>query len=161
MIPEDAVLIVRQESVTVLTEERGPELVVYAAESGFPGILDPEALAHVYERDNPHADSVENIKVPAGHGGKWFKVGADGVVATDEEPLYPEDIHPVVSEDGLARTDAAGPNRTLADLAVFPLWVGGGLRLRGDERAAPRMFYGTDAAGTVGFQPVPGKQVIA
>lgn len=160
MIPDDAVLIVRQEAVTVLAEERGPELVVYAAESGFPGVLDPEALAHVYDEMNPHDDGVENIKLPAGYGGKWFKLGASAVEITEERPLYPEDIHPVVSEDGLVRSDASGPNRMLADLAVFPLGVGGGLRLRGDERIAPRMFYGTDAAGTVGFQPVPGKQVI-
>ena len=125
MIPDDAVLIVRQEAVTVVAEERGPELVVYAAESGFPGILDREALAHVYDEMNPHDDGVENIKLPAGHGGKWFKLGASAVEITEERPLYPEDIHPVVSEDGLVRTDASGPNRTLADLAVFPLWIGG------------------------------------
>lgn len=160
MIPDDAVLIVRQDITTVVEREEVPGMVVFAAESGFPGILDPAALAHVYNRKNPHEDGIANIKLPGGEGGKWFVLGASGVEITDEEPLYPEDIHPVVSEDGLVRTDSEGPNLTLAGLAAYPLWSAGALRVRGDEKIAPRMFYGTDAAGTAGFQPVPGKQVI-
>lgn len=160
MIPDDAVLIVKQEAVTVREAEHVPGMVVFAAESGFPGILDPAALAHAYDKNNPHEDGIENIKLPGGEGGKWFVLGASGVEITDEEPLYPEDIHPVVSEDGLVRTDSEGPNLTLAGLAAYPLWSAGALRVRGDEKIAPRMFYGTDAAGTAGFQPVPGKQVI-
>ena len=160
MIPDDAVLVVRTEAVSVREAECEPCMVVFMAEMGFPGMFDASALAHVYRRDNPHEDCVWNVCVPAGFGGMWFKLGSSAVVVTDEEPLYAEDVHPVVSEDGLVRTDGAGANCTLAGCAAFPLRSAGVLRLFGDDRFGPRMFYGTDAAGTAGFNLVPGEQVI-
>lgn len=160
MIPDDGVIVVRQKVVSVKEADGGVGMTVRAASSGFPGTYDVEALAHVYAKNNPHADGLMDIKLPENNGGKWFKVGEAGVAVTDEEPLYAEDIHPVVSEDGLVRADAAGPNLTLASVVGFPFCEASGLRLRGDEKYAPRMFYGTDAAGTVGFNVVPGKAVV-
>jgi len=132
IIPDNAVVIIRQDHVTVRELGLSDNMVIYAARTGFPGIYDKVALAHRDSIDNPHSDSLQNIKLPGSHGGKWFKIGAGGVVITEEIPLYQEDIRPVVSEDSLVRADKNGPNRTLADLSAYPLCITDALRLRGD-----------------------------
>lgn len=159
-MPDDGVIIVRREALIVRNarEEAG---VIYAAEPGFPGSFNEDAMAHTRERDNPHEDSLENIVTPDGYGGKWLKLGADAVVITDEQPIFLEDIHAPVSNDELLKTDENGTPQRLEGVVSRQLCVNGHrLRLRGDDGVGRRMFFGTDAAGTLGFNPVPGEQVI-
>ncbi len=157
IFPDDCVVVVRSVLSSVSYADRERAFVVRVADTGFPGAYDAAVLAHVYEHGNPHCDAV--FAVSAGGSG-WFKLGESGVVVTSEEPVYPEDVHPVVSRDGFVKCDVLSESGSLANFAVFPLCVAGGLRFRGDDRVTPRRFYGTNAAGSVGFLPVPGEAVI-
>ena len=185
MIPDDAIVVIKISEITVKEYDAGVSGVVMTAKTGFPGTLNPQALAHIYMTDNPHQDSIDNMGVPNGNNGKWFKLGGDGVVITNEEPIYPEEVHAPVSTDSLVKPDANGTAGTLGNIAAYPFCIADKLRLRGDmserilaviertENGVPndivrdvsrkvpaRMFYGTDAAGTVGFNPVPGEAII-
>lgn len=157
MISDDCVVVVREALSSVSECEGSRAFVVCVASEGFPGAYDAAVLAHVYEHGNPHCDAV--FAVSAGGSG-WFKLGESGVVATSEVPVYREDVHPVVSRDGMVKCDVLSGCGTLAEFAAFPLWTGRLLRLRGDERVTARCFYGTNAAGSVGLLPVPGEAVI-
>lgn len=132
LIPDDAVVVIYQDEATVKEHINHENLVVYAGTTGFPGSLDTTALAHRDNRDNPHLDSFNNLELPTGQYSKWMKIGIDGIETTHEVPLYPEDIHPPVSEDGLVKVDEDGIAGTLADVASFPLHTTKHLRLRGD-----------------------------
>lgn len=177
LIPDDAVIYVSQKVSSVRYKDKAPEFVTTVAETGFPGTFEQVALAHIYNTSNPHHDSTANIVLPTGKAAKWFIFGTTALEITDDVPIYPEDIHPVVSEDGLVRTDEDGPNRTLSEVMAWPFYGDDEVHLRGDwskfrllidgnnaydisDKVPARHFYGTDAAGTVGFNFLPGEQVV-
>lgn len=160
MIPDDGVIIIRQrESCVSSREEYGG--VVYAAARGFPGSFDADAMAHTKDHTNPHEVRALQIHVPSGSEGRWLKLSGSAVEITDEQPIFIEDIHAPVSNDELVKTDENGTRQRLEGVISAPFHISGGkLRLRGDDRIGRRVFFGTDAAGTMGLNLVPGRAVI-
>lgn len=161
MIPDDAVIIIRQAETSVSVREREPGRVVYAAVTGFPGTLVPEHLLHMKNYGNPHGDKITELVFSlAESAGKWFIIGAEGVAITDERPVYPDEIHPRISADEMVKLYADTEPFALRRFAGYPLRVAGGLRLEGDEMIGARMIYGTNANGSFGFVRVPWKRVM-
>jgi hypothetical protein len=160
MIPDDATLVVRQRRTIVEWEKSDNKNIEYVCDSGFPAPLDIGAATHLIDFLNPHSDRVENILAAGVKAGAWLVLQNTSVGVTDLTPLYPKDIHPKLSIDELVKLDASSGAGTLASFAAFPLIISGGLRLCGDEMVGPRMFYGTNACGTMGFRKMPGKAVV-
>lgn len=161
MIPDNAVIIIRREASAVREAKRGTELTVFAAETGFPGMLIPEHLLHIKNNENPHRDKITELVFSDGESaGKWFVIGAEGLEITEDSPVYPDEIHPRINIDEMVSLNEGTPPGALSRFAGYPLRVAGGLRLEGDEMIGARMIYGTNANGTVGFVRVPWKRVM-
>lgn len=166
MIPDDATIIIVEKD-TVVEEKEILTGTVCIGTTGLPGILDPEAVAHFRNFDDPHDSKFADLVVPQGKNGRWLKIINDAISDTHEVPLFQEDIRPPYVHDEKVRVDEFSPQDCLARHMMFPFHVAFGtkdsphkVRIKGDEGIARRTFYGTDKAGTVGFHRVPGEQVI-
>lgn len=160
LIPDDGIIIIRQNTTSVkkTEDERG---IVYTAEAGFPGGYSRDALAHTEDHDNPHRERLVSVKLPSGKNGKWLTLGESTVVVTEEQPIFREDVHAPINRDTCVKTDEAGPQAHLDGVVSEPFCVHGNImRIKGDTAIAPRMFFGTDVSGTLGFNLIPGEKVI-
>lgn len=153
IVPDDAIIVVTYKQTRISRADRVNEQIIYVCSKGFPGVVSEESMAHINDKSsNPHSDSATGLVPPAGNAGKWFKLGANGLVVTDETPVYLKDVPVPTSEDGYIKTDAGGTALTLASVCMFPMTVDGHkLHFKGDATVAKRCYYGTDAVGNLGF----------
>ena len=169
MIPDDCVIVIRQNTTDIdqIEKEVG---TVFTADSGFPGIYSRDALSHTTDYENPHEVKLTELVLPEGNEGKWLTLGEDGVVITDEQPIFREDVHAPSNWDTCVKADALAPQAHLDGVISEPFCIAGDkMRVKGNDRLNKRMYFGTDVAGTVGitFSPgmrlnptVPGEKVI-
>ena len=140
MIPDDAVIVIVEKDTEVRQVEK-PSGVIQMGPRGLPGILDPEAVAHLLDvSTNQHEDSFSDLTAPSGNDDKWVKIDGDAIVTTDEIPLYPEDIRPPTGFDEKVRVDETTEQSSLSNHIRFPLHVNYGSpegehrwRMKGDR----------------------------
>lgn len=160
LIPDDGVIVIRQNTTDI--DRTGQETgKIFTAEVGFPGTYSRDALAHTTDYDNPHEGKLTELVLPEGNEGKWLTLGEDGVVITDEQPIFREDVHAPTNWDTCVKADALAPQAHLDGVISEPFYIAGDkMRVKGNDRLNKRMYLGTDVAGTIGFNLIPGEKVI-
>ena len=160
MIPDDGVIVIRQNTTDIDRTEKEVG-TVFTAATGFPGIYDRNALAHTEDCENPHNGRLDGIILPEDRGGKWLTLGEDAIVITDEQPIFREDVHAPINWDTCIKTDPLGEQAHLDGAISRHFCVDGNtMKVKGNDRINKRMYFGTDVAGTVGFNLIPGEKVI-
>jgi hypothetical protein len=160
LIPDDCVIVIRQNTTDIAQIEKEVG-TVFTADSGFPGTYSRDALLHTTDYENPHRDKLTELVLPEGNDGKWLTLGENGVVITDEQPIFREDVHAPINWDTCVKTDALAPQAHLDGVISEPFCVAGDkMRVKGNDRLNKRMYFGTDVAGTIGFNLIPGEKVI-
>ncbi len=170
MIPDDAVIVIVEKDTEVRQVEK-PSGVIQMGPRGFPGILDPEAVAHLIDvSTNPHEDSFSGLTAPSGNDDKWVKIDGDAIVTTDEIPLYPEDIRPPIVFDEKVRVDETTEQSSLSNHIRFPLHVNYGSpegehrwRMKGDRSISRTVSFPgefTESVVVPGEIPIDDQTVV-
>ena len=132
LIPDDCVIVIRQNTTGIEQIDKETE-TVFTADSGFPGTYSRYALDHVKDYENPHEDKLIALVLPEGNDGKWLTLGENGVVITDEQPIFKEDIHAPKNWDTCVKTDDLAPQAHLDGVISEPFCVAGDkMRVKGD-----------------------------